>query len=196
VSGETEGNVSGWTVDTLHTHLIRQIEMLRDQISRQWDADRRATDLAYDAQAKAVAAAFASAEKAVTAALAAQQKAGDVQAETLKQRADVQNEWRSSLNDVLTRAMPRIEAEAIINRSTERIQELISAQQHMITRVELDSIRQRDSERISELSERLTRAESKAEGAHANKAGIYGALSAATALIVAIVVVLNFVTSG
>lgn len=196
MSGETEANVSGWTTDTLHTHFIRQIDMLRAQLDRQWEGERRATDLAFQAQTTAMGAALASAEKAVQAALASSQKAGDVQAETLKQRADVQNEWRASLNDVLARAMPRIEAEAVINRATERIQELITAQQHMVTRDEMEAIRQRDSERITELTTRVTRAEATAQAAQTSRAGIYTFLGLATAVIVAVVVILNFATSG
>lgn len=34
MSGETEADVSGWTTDTLHTHFIRQLDLLRARITR------------------------------------------------------------------------------------------------------------------------------------------------------------------
>lgn len=203
MSGETEAQVSGWTTDTLHTHLMRQLDQLRAQLDRQWEAERRAVDLAFAAQSTAMNAALSSAKEAVAAALAAQKEAVTVQADTLKQRADVQNEWRASLNDVLARAMPRIEAEAIINRATERIQELITSQQHMVTRTELEASHRRETERISELSDRMTelanritRAEATAQGAAGNKAALYAFLGMATAVIVAVVIVINLVTGS
>lgn len=195
MSGETEASVSGWTTDTLHTHFIRQLDMLRDEIQKAAEAERRATDLAFSAQTTAMAAALASADRAVAAALAAQKEAVSVAGVAAEKRADIQNEWRQSLNDVLSRAMPRAEAEAIALRATERIQELAASVALAVPRAEYDSARTRDTERLADLTTRVAAAEQYAKGAAGNTAKVYAALGAATALIVAIVIVLNFVTS-
>jgi hypothetical protein len=195
VSGETEASVSGWTTDTLHTHFIRQLDMLRAEIRETAERDRRAVDLAFNAQTTAMAAALASADRAVAAALSSAEKAVTVAQVAAEKRADIANEWRGSLNDVSQRAMPRSEAEAIIARSTDRIQEMATQVALLLTRAEYDAARQRDTERMTELTTRVTAVEQYAKGALGNRTGIYAALGVATALIVAIVVVLNFVTS-
>lgn len=195
MSGETEASVSGWTTDTLHTHFIRQFDLLRGEIRESADAERRATDLAFSAQTTAMAAALASADRAVAAALAAQKEAVTVAQVAAEKRADIQNEWRQSLNDVLTRAMPRTEAESIIARATERIQELATQIAALVPRSEFDAARTRESERLTDLTTRVANAEQYAKGAAGNMAKMYAALGAATALIVAIVVVLNYATS-
>jgi multidrug efflux pump subunit AcrA (membrane-fusion protein) len=194
MSGETEANISGWTVDTLHTHLIRQLDLLREQIREQHRIDERARDLAFDAQKTAMQAALTSADRAVAAALAAQKEAVTVANVAAEKRADIQNEWRQSLNDVLTRAMPRAEAEAVFSRATERIQELLTGQQNMVTRAELEAARTRDSERFNELATRVTHAEALVQGAQANKAAILAAIGVAVALITIVSFVANFLS--
>lgn len=195
MSGETEQQVSGWTTDTLHSHLIRQIDQLREQIRETAEADRRAIDLAFSAQVTAMNAALASSDRAVSAALAAQKEASSVLAAATNQRLAGMNEFRETVNDVLSRAMPRSEAEAIAARATERILELTALVTLSVPRTEYDAARQRDGERIGELTTRVAAAEQYAKGAAGNMAKMYAALGAATALIVAIVVVINFVTS-
>jgi hypothetical protein len=193
VSGETESAVSGWTTDTLHTHFLRQLDQLRRELDRQAEADRRAVELAFDAQRTAMSAALASAERAVLTALASQKEAIAVQAETLRQRADIQNEWRASLNDVLSRAMPRSEAEAALGRFIDRIQEISILLQHTATKAELDVAQQRATERIADLSTRVAQAEAQAQGAQGNKEAIMGVMRnwiAALGLLISIVVVL------
>jgi predicted mannosyl-3-phosphoglycerate phosphatase (HAD superfamily) len=64
VSGETEANISGWTVDTLHSHVLA---MLREKDLR--DAQR------FEARQLALRDALVGQEKAVNAALQAAQQA-------------------------------------------------------------------------------------------------------------------------
>jgi hypothetical protein len=194
MSGETEGDVSGWTVDTLHSHIAAVIDLLRQQIERQWADERRATDIALKAHDEALKVAAVTSEKAITAALNAQKEAVGIAQTFADQRAASMNEWRRSLDDVLTKAMPRQEAEAAIQRATERIQEIVLAQQHTITRAELEAARSRDSERITELATRVTKAEALAQGAQANKAGMFAAIGAAVGLIAIIVFIANYIT--
>jgi hypothetical protein len=196
MSGETEASVSGWTVDTLHTHFIRQLDLLRDTIAEGRRTDESARSVAFDAQKTAMQAALASAKEAVAAALAAQEKAVDVANIANEKRLDSVNEFRGQQQDIIRTFMPRAEAEAIIQRATERIQELTSNLAATVTRAEMESQFVRDQERIQELATRLNTVETMARAAQGNRAGVYAALGAATALIVAIVVVLNFLTRG
>lgn len=191
----------GWTTATLHAHMAEIIQLFRQQIDRQWADERRAVDIALRAHDEALRVAALTSEKAITAALAAQKEAVGIAQAFADQRAASMNEWRKSLDDVLTKAMPRQEAEAAIQRATERIQELVLNQQHMVSRQELDMARTRDAERITEqsariteLTTRLTKVESLAAGADKNRAAIFAALGIATSLIVAVIVVLNFIT--
>ncbi len=86
MSGETEKEVSGWTVDTLHNHIS---DLMRA-------ADKR-YEQRFDAQEKAVKDALASADRAVNKAETASEK-----------RLDSVNEFRKTLSDqtgtFLTRA--------------------------------------------------------------------------------------------
>lgn len=49
MSGETETNVSGWTVDTLHTHLARLLEERDRRYQERFEASERAVSAAFDA---------------------------------------------------------------------------------------------------------------------------------------------------
>jgi hypothetical protein len=88
--------------------------------------------------------------------------------------------------------MPRSEAEAVFSRATERIQELLTAQQNMVTRAELEAARTRESERFNELATRVTHAEALVQGAQGNKAAIVAAIGVAVALITVVILVANF----
>ena len=220
MSGETESQESGWTTDTLHAHMAklfeavwREMNLVRDRMEhdfrlqdermdRQQGEQERRTRIALNAHETAlnvqretsqreVGVAAQTSEKAVTAALDAQKEAVQVAQVAANQRADSMNEWRRSLDDVLTRSMPRPEAELAISRAGERLQDVITAQQHMITRQELDQVIQRDGERFRELTDRLTRAEAHAAGAKENRTGIYAAIGAVGVLITIVVVVAN-----
>ena len=86
MSGETEKEVSGWTVDTLHSHVVRLLQ----------ESDKR-YEQRFQAQEKSVKDALASADRAVNKAETASEK-----------RLDSVNEFRKTLSDqtgtFLTRA--------------------------------------------------------------------------------------------
>lgn len=103
--------------------LTREIELRAEQ-------SEHSRALAFDAQQSAMHAALASAEKAVAAALTSQKEATHVQTETLRLRAEQQNEWRGANNDILLKAMPRVEAEQVALRMGERITEIAEQVQH------------------------------------------------------------------
>jgi hypothetical protein len=224
MSGETESNVSSWTTDTLHAHMTslfdavwREMELLRDRMSRelelqaermdrQWGEQEQRTRIALDAHETAlniqrettlreVATAAETSTKAIDAALTAQKEAIAVQTESLRQYDSKQNEWRGSLNDLGTRMMPRSEAEAAIQRATERIQEMVLAQAGLVTRQEMETARQADQVRITELTNRVTRAESRAEGSEAKMKSIYAVMGVGVSVLIAAIALFNFLSA-
>jgi chromosome segregation ATPase len=212
MSGETEKDISGWTVDTLHTHIDVQLRLLREQLARQWQEERRATDKALEAHDEALKIARDNVKEAISTALAAQKEATNVQAETLRQYQTTQNHWRESLNDVSKHAMPRAEAEALAARATERIQEIVLAQAGLMSRAEVEATvrsvrtecdaqlraaeaaREADRQRVRDMSKQLTELIASARGAADKVKGIYAAIGVAVTLIIATIAIMNFVT--
>jgi hypothetical protein len=120
VSGETEENVSGWTVDTLRLSLEAQISHMRFMLQERYETQTKAVEAAFRAQETAMAAALTSAEKAVQTALAAAEKAV-VKAEiAAEKRFDGANEFRGQMNDMIATLMPRREAEQRIDQLHEK----------------------------------------------------------------------------
>lgn len=127
MSGETESQVSGWTTDTLHSHMARMREAdqrLDDertlrleqaiQAEARFDAerDRRYTERAA-AQESAVASALRSAEKAVEKAEMASEK-----------RFDGVNEFRAALADSTSKNLSRVEYNAAHTNLVDRVNEV------------------------------------------------------------------------
>lgn len=183
MSGETEKDVSGWTTDTLRVYVENIFRLAQEQTDRRWDDERRAVDIALRAHDEALKVAAVTSKEAITAALAAQKEAVQVAQVAADQRAAAMNEWRQSLNDILTRSMTRAEAEAGLARLTESVHEVRLVQQGMVSRTEFEH-----------LATRITQAESLARGAQASRAGIYAAIGAAVALITVVVLLANFLT--
>lgn len=101
MSGETEQDVSGWTIDTLRASLRQQIEDLQRLLDERYATQTKALDAAFVAAEKAVATALDSAEKAVAKAETAAER-----------RFEAVNEFRGQLADQAATLMPRIEYEA------------------------------------------------------------------------------------
>lgn len=57
MSGETEREPSGWTVDTLRAYFQRQIDALSTRLDERWSTDRRAIDKAEQGAVRALEAA-------------------------------------------------------------------------------------------------------------------------------------------
>jgi hypothetical protein len=100
MSGETEHEVSGWTVDTLHAHLDMQF---RDLV--------RMLDERFRSQQEMVSTALKSAEKAVVKAESASEK-----------RFDAVNEFRQQLGDQAATFASRTEVEVKIEAIVERLE--------------------------------------------------------------------------
>jgi hypothetical protein len=113
VSGETESQVSGWTVDTLQSRMIREVVVLRELID---ERDLRYQQR-YDASQKALDAALLSADRAVQAALQAAKEAVTKAELSADKRFELLNELRTG---VATSA--QIDAvEKVINVLTSRV---------------------------------------------------------------------------
>jgi hypothetical protein len=143
VSGETEASVSGWTVDTLHSHLLTLMNDMRDalrqEIAREREfADTRLDDLRsatrnqsddririlderYATQTKALDAAFKAAEQAVAVALANAEKATAKAEAASERRFEGVNEFRKALSDQTSTFIPRAEYDAAHSALTERV---------------------------------------------------------------------------
>lgn len=113
MSGETEDSVSGWTVDTLHAHVQRQLHDLRSLLDERYATQTKALDAAFMAAEKAVQTALESAEKAVTKAETAAEK-----------RFESVNEFRGQLADQNASFMTRIEFDAKHEALEKQVDEL------------------------------------------------------------------------
>jgi len=113
MSGETEEQVSGWTVDTLRAHMAALMaeKDLRDQ--QRFDAQQLALRDALTAQEKAVNAALTAAEQAVQKAEGAAEK-----------RFDAVNEFRGQLADQARDFQPRKESQVLFDSLGEKISDL------------------------------------------------------------------------
>lgn len=132
MTGETEERPSGWTTDTLHSLVQRQLDALEKTVQRQLDdmnkllderfqGQTRAVDTAFQAQSTAMSAAFAAADRAVAAALESAEKAVGKAELASERRFEAVNEFRAQLADQAGTFMPRIEAEAQHRSLSERI---------------------------------------------------------------------------
>ena len=173
MSGETEASVSGWTVDTLHSHLLSRMEDMRDtlrqEIARERDFasirlddlraatrsqsdDRiRILDERYATQTKALDAAFKAAEQAVAVALSNAEKATAKAELAAERRFESVNEFRKALTDQTATFIPRAEYDTAHAALTERVTS--------------------SADRVAALELRLTSRLDRGEGSDAGAAG-------------------------
>jgi hypothetical protein len=214
MSGETEQNVSGWTVDTLHTHFARQLAQMAamteerhraqgEAIDKAFAAQQAAMHAAFAAQQKATETAFASQDRAMSAALAAAKEAVSVANTANEKRFESVNEFRGQLADIMRTLMPRAEAEAVMSRETERLNDLVKRAEHWPTRGEMGTAGERNAERINDVGVRVDRIDkqlgelvAKGVGAKENKAGIYAVISIVGVLLGILVIVANYISGG
>lgn len=136
MSGETEKDVSGWTVDTLHTYVFARLRDMRELMDERTRHAEKAVGLAFENQQTAMAAALAAAEKAVTAALTSAEKAVAKAELSTEKRIEGLNELRRVVNDISALQMPRAEAEQRIaqvdsglDELKERLTQMVSVKQ-------------------------------------------------------------------
>lgn len=154
MSGETEREVSGWTVDTLHamfekrfadvgSNYTTQLADLRVMLDERYNTSVKALDAAFVAQQTAMRVALESAEKAVATALLSAKEAVAKAELSADKRFESVNEFRAQLSDQANTFLPRAEAEVRITSLAER---QISDARRMTDR--LDSIDKRLSARL------------------------------------------------
>jgi len=112
MSGETENAVSGWTVDTLHAHIVQRFDDLVAMLDERYATQVKALDAAFNAAERAVQAALLSAEKAVTKAEVAQEK-----------RLEGVNEFRAQLTDQAATFIRREEVDIRFGAMADRLNE-------------------------------------------------------------------------
>lgn len=112
MSGETEKDISGWTVDTLRAHFQKEIDDLQKMLQERYETQTKAVDAAFLAQQTAMQTALSAAEKAVQAALAAAEKAVSKAEAAAEKRFESVNEFRGQLTDQATTFISRNEYES------------------------------------------------------------------------------------
>ncbi len=115
MSGETEQQISGWTVDTLHSHMLRMLEEMDHRYEQRYMGQQEAITAALMAQKEVVQAALMAADRAVAKAETASEK-----------RFEGVNEFRATLSDQAANLMPRAEAEARMSAQAEKIEAMSS----------------------------------------------------------------------
>jgi hypothetical protein len=132
MSGETENNISDWTVDTLHDHFQRLLEERRVHYSAQIEAlDKRytqrfeAVDQMFHSGEKRFEERFQAQKEAVSNALIAADRAVGKAEVASEKRFDSVNEFRAALADQTARLMPRTESEARLASISEKLDSLV-----------------------------------------------------------------------
>jgi hypothetical protein len=137
MSGETENQVSGWTVDTLKEMLTAQLEDLSAKLDERYATQTKATDAAFVAQQTAMKTAFDAADKAVQAALAAAKEASGKAEGAADKRFEATNEFRAQLTDQAQTFMPRLEYDTAHRALTEKLDIAISRNAERVSALEL-----------------------------------------------------------
>ena len=140
MSGETEQQVSGWTVDTLHQYLDIRFADSRRMLDERYATQTKALDAAFIAQQTAMRTALEAAEKAVQTALVSAEKAVGKAEVAAEKRFESVNEFRAQLTDQAATFVNRSEAEVRLNAISDK----------------LDTETKRNASRIAEVELRVT----------------------------------------
>jgi arginine utilization protein RocB len=147
MSGETEQQPSGWTVDTALQFMQRQHDDLRDQLNERYETQTKATDAAYVAQTTAMQTAFIAADKAVQAALESAKEAVAKSEASSEKRFESVNEFRGQLADQAATLMSRSEAEVRFQSLLERFdaERLVNNERYVVLASRMDQNTGKDS---------------------------------------------------
>jgi hypothetical protein len=113
VSGETRSSISGWTVDTLHEHVVSLLSDLEQLFTQRFTDSEKAAAVALTAVKDHTKSSFEASEKAIVKAEEAQ-KAYNTSHNDLARKMDEQSKA----------TMPRSETEARFRALEEKITEL------------------------------------------------------------------------
>ena len=162
MSGETEANISAWTIDSLHAHLIVLLNT-RDALLA--ERDRR-----YEQR-------FVDQEKAILTALATSSKAIDKAETATELRFQGVNEFRQTLSDQAAQFITRTEVTAGTARNTERIQEIATRLEGALSRTEATASERRLESRINDLEKRVTERDGRGTGLNAGWVYLIGLIA-------------------
>lgn len=116
--GETEKEVSAWTVDSLHELMNSKllgletvIHNLRSMLQERYQTQTIAIDTAFIRQETAMQTALIAAEKAVQTALASAEKAVEKAEDANAKRFDSVNEFRGQLSDIVSTFPSKVEVD-------------------------------------------------------------------------------------
>ena len=201
MSGETEEQESGWTVDTLKYHTDQRFEAmhesfaaLRTMLDERYQTQTKATDAAFAAQQKAMETAFTAAAQAVQVALLSAEKAVTKAEVAAEKRFEAVNEFRGQLADQATTFMPRTEADAIQDRNNERITDLQNLTSRLVTRSEADTIHKSMQQQINDLAGRVNVAEGTRDGVRTSQGLLFSTIGAVAAIVVIVNVAIVLLT--
>lgn len=172
MGGETEQSVSGWTVDTLHSLMVRLLA----------EKDKR-DEQRFDAQEKALADALLAAERAGAKAEGTQEK-----------RLESLNEFREQQKDLIGTFLPRAEYDRAHTDLVERVEKLGSTLNEKI-----DTVERREGERRDELAGRLAALQATISTASGHSAGLnagWGYIVGAAGFIGAVIGIVLAVTAN
>jgi cobalamin biosynthesis Mg chelatase CobN len=128
VSGETQENVSGLTIDTLKLLLQTEIKSVVELVNQRFNLSDKAVQTAMTAAEKAVNAALAAAEAARTAASAATALATTKQEATQTAHNVITNQYREQLTAQATTFPTREEVNQRFIAQEQRLDKLEKAQ--------------------------------------------------------------------
>jgi hypothetical protein len=198
MGGETQREVSGWSVDTLRYHMQIQLEGMRALLQERYETQTKAIEAAFLAQQTAMQTALLSAATAVTKAEVAAEK-----------RFESVNEFRQTLSDQAATFMQRTEAETRMStlseklddaseRNTERLGRLELRMQSVPSPSERDTVHaaamERDAEfnrRLAELTHRIDLSQGHSVGSDDTKTNSRAILSLALAGISVFVLMIS-----
>jgi len=113
---------SGWTIETLHEHMIAIIEANESKYVERFNASQNAVNAAFTAQQTAMQTALTSQKLAVDTALGAADRAVAKAETATDKRFESVNEFRATLSDLQSTFIPRLEAMALFRSIEEKME--------------------------------------------------------------------------
>lgn len=127
--GDTEGNPTGWTTDTLRVHIQQQITDLRDHFQLEIDNMRVMLNERYATQRATLDAALTAAAMVVQAELNAAEKAVAKAETASEKRFDSVNEFRGQLSDQVATFARREQVDQQLSAISARINDAAMARE-------------------------------------------------------------------
>ena len=188
MSGETERQPSGWTVDTLARHFEVRIGDVKDSIAdlrvmldERYVTQTKAVDAAFASQQTAMQTALAAAERAVATALLSAEKAVAKAETAADKRFEAVNEFRSQLTDQAATFLSRTEGLTRVDAITQALAEHVTR-----ANAEMKALEDRMLERANHNAQRLDLMQGKSTGVNAGwgyLVGVVGLLATITAVV-------------